>query len=102
MVIKRHKYSQLLSIGHPRSEDKPCAFLASIRKTGRLKELLEKGSLPIKNITPWSGGKVQYLACPSCSTMNPVSRAGLRLKCKNCGIPLLAVHVKKPNSKRRK
>ena len=95
----KHKQSELQSILHPREESKSCAFMASIRKSGRLKELLEKGRLPItRNVSPFSG-KVQYLSCPVCSSTNPVSRVG-SLRCMSCGTPLSAVKVKR-NRKRR-
>ncbi len=98
--VPKHAISKVQSILHPREEDKACAFMASLRKTGKLRELLEKGRLPMKNISPWSGGKVQYLPCPVCQTQNPVSQANLRMKCNSCGTPLLSVRVKK-NIKRR-
>ena len=58
-------------------------------------ELLKKKRLPIKNITPWSGGKVQYLPCPICQKMNPVSKSNLRMKCSQCGTNLLSVRIKR-------
>ena len=99
-VNGRHPHSQLVSILHPRGEGKPCAFMAAIRKTGKLKELLEKGRLSIKNISPFAG-KVQYLPCPNCGTQTPVSRANVSLKCSSCGMPLRSIRVRK-NITRRK
>lgn len=98
--MPKHAISKVQSILHPREEGKACAFMASLRKTGRLKELLEKGRLPVRaNITPWSGGSVQYLPCPNCEAMNPVSVANVFLKCKGCGMPLKSVRVRRDRRK---
>ena len=47
-----------------------------------------------KQITPWSGGKSQYLPCPICDTMTLISRTCPRVRCSKCGTKLLAVRVK--------
>ena len=89
MITKRHKYSQLISIGHPRELGK-CKFVGELRRSGKLRELLQKGRIPIKNIN-----NVQNLPCPVCSQMNPISRSNLRIRCSNCGSQLLSIRIKK-------
>ena len=89
MTTKQHKYSQLISIGHPREPGK-CKFVEQLRKSGKLKELLQKGRIPVKNIN-----NIQSLPCPVCHSSNPVSRANLRVKCSNCGSQLLSIRIKK-------
>lgn len=54
-----------------------------------------KKNLEKSKITPWSGGKVQYLPCPVCQNMNPVSQANIRMRCSHCGTRLLSVRIKK-------
>ena len=93
--MPKHEHSELQSVLHPREEGKACTFMQELRKSGKLKELLEKGRLPIKNITPWSGGKVQYLACPICQNMMPITRVNVRARCTKCGTPVLSVRIKR-------
>jgi len=97
--MPKHEHSEIQSVLHPREEGAKCSFMQELRKSGKLRELLEKGRLPIKNITPWTGGKVQYLPCPICQQMNPVSRSNLRMKCSKCGTNLLSVRIKKSRKK---
>ena len=82
---KRHRYSQLLSVGHPREPGK-CKFVGQLRRSGKLKELLQKGRISVKNV---------QLPCPVCRTENPVSKTNLRIKCSNCGSQLLSIRIKK-------
>lgn len=95
----KHTHSEIQSILHPREEGAKCQFMTELRKSGKLRELLEKGRMPIKNISPFTGGKVQYLPCPICSQMNPVSRVNLRMRCSSCGTNLLSIRVRKPRRK---
>ena len=64
-----------------------------MRKSSK-NELLEKDNTTIKTLIPVKG-KIQYLTCPVCSELNPISRANLRLKCPGCGTNLLSVRIKK-------
>ena len=53
-------------------------------------EILKKYEPSAVRVNP-----VQMLSCPICGVANPVSRAGVYLKCKSCGKPLRAVRVRR-------
>lgn len=47
-----HKFALLQSLLHPREEKAKCGFVAAIRRSGKLKELLMRGAMPLKVRAP--------------------------------------------------
>lgn len=47
-----HSEYALQSILHPREEEAPCAFMKAIRRTGKLRQLLMKGAMPLRVKAP--------------------------------------------------
>ena len=82
----KHEKSVLQAVLHPKEPGK-CSFLDELRKSGKLKQLLEVGWLPMRK-------NVQYLPCPICGATNPV-KGVTRIKCTKCKANLLAVRIKK-------